>query len=263
MTDCVRVEVQGHTQIITINRPDARNAVNADVWTGVSHALTAADSDDDIRVVVLTGAGEKSFCAGADLKARSRGETIHGDDEVVRSHGFAGFCRHPISKPTIAAVNGFALGGGTELVLAADLCIAADTASFGLPEVTRGIIAGGGGALRLVDQIPQKHAMEMLLTGRPVSAREAKSLGLVNDVVPHAELMESSLALAHAVGSNAPLAVQATKRVARGIEEGRQAFEEERWRINDHERDQIKKSQDAVEGARAFAEKRSPKWLTR
>ena len=181
--DAVLTTRQGNILIITLNRPEARNAVNAAVHIGVGQALEQAENDPEIRVVIITGSGDQAFCAGADLKAVSRGERIEPDDATMRGWGFAGMVSHPISKPVIAAVNGFALGGGTELALASDLVVAADHAQFGLPEVKRGLFAAAGGAFRIVQQLPQKLAMELLLTGEPISAQRAAELGFANRVV--------------------------------------------------------------------------------
>src|SRR5262245_55546003 len=154
--------------IITINRPEARNAVNAAVSTAVGDALHDAQQDSDVRVVVITGAGDKSFCAGADLKAIARGENLFHPEHP--KWGFAGYVRHFIDKPTIAAVNGTAFGGGTELALASDLVVACERAQFGLPEVKRGLIAAAGGVFRLVEQLPPKVALELMYTGDPMSS---------------------------------------------------------------------------------------------
>ena len=162
------VERRGNVMIITINRPEARNAINGAVSTVVGNAIEEAEADPEVRVIVLTGAGDKSFCAGADLKALSRGESLAAPGN--EHWGFAGFVQHPVSTPTIAAVNGTALGGGTEIVLTADLVVAAQSASFGLPEVKRGLLAGAAGVFRLPGQIPHRLAMEMILTGDPISA---------------------------------------------------------------------------------------------
>jgi crotonobetainyl-CoA hydratase len=170
---------------------------------------------------------------------------------------------HHISKPTIAAVNGFALGGGTEISLASDLVVAADTASFGLPEVKRGILAAAGGVFRLPAQIPKKAAMEMILTGEPVSARRAFELGLVNRVVPQAEVMSAALELAARITANAPLAVQASKRIANGILDGHVATEAAAWELSNRERRVLWQTADAAEGPRAFADKRAPNWQAR
>ncbi len=268
MTDIASEEVVltervGHTLVITINRPQARNAVNAAVHLGLGDALEQADHDPEIRVVILTGAGDKAFCAGADLVALSRGERLAPPDPVKAAWGFAGFVKHPISKPVIAAVNGFALGGGTELALASDLVVAADSAQFGLPEVKRGIMAAAGGAFRLAQQLPPKIAMEYLLTGEPFSVQKALELGLVNRVVPYADLMAEAHALAEKIAVNAPLSVQASKRIALQITSGTRPAEDVYWQLNTDESMALMRSEDAREGPRAFAEKRPPVWKAR
>lgn len=261
--DAVLVSRRGAILIVTLNRPEARNAVNLAVHRSVGAALQAADGDPSVWVVIITGAGDRAFCSGADLRAAARGEPLTPQDPVERAWGFAGYVAHHISKPTIAAVNGFALGGGTEIVLASDLAVAADTATFGLPEVKRGIFAGGGGAFRLPAQIPQKLAMEMLLTGEAITADRALALGLVNAVVPASQVLAEALMLAERITANAPLSVQASKRVGRGIIAGEVTFEAEAWARSDAEVAAILRSQDAREGAIAFAEKRAPRWTAR
>ncbi|BDZ48854.1 hypothetical protein GCM10025867_10950 [Frondihabitans sucicola] len=178
----VLAEVRGHVLLVTINRPEARNAVDVNVTRGIGEALDRAEQDADVWVVILTGSGDLSFCAGQDLKEAAAGVFFDGPE--AGRWGFAGYANHAVSKPTIAAVNGYALGGGTELVLVSDLAVASETATFGLPEVTRGILAGAGGSFRLPRQIPQKIGMEAVLTGRPMTAQRAYELGLVNRVVP-------------------------------------------------------------------------------
>ena len=259
----VLVERRGHVMIVTINRPEARNAVNEAVWVGAGDALAEADRDVDVRVVVITGAGEQSFCAGADLKALSRGERIAPADPETLAWGFAGIVSHAISKPLIAAVNGTALGGGTEIALACDLAMAAEGASFGLPEVKRGILAGAGGAFRLARQLPGKIAMEMLLTGDPIDASRALELGLINAVVPRAGLIDAAVALAERIAVNAPLSVQASKRIALGIVDGRIASDDAAWAQTRKESATVMRSEDAREGPKAFAEKRAPVWKGR
>jgi crotonobetainyl-CoA hydratase len=258
----VLVDRRDHVMIVTLNRPDARNAVNLAVHLAVGAALEAANDDPQVRAVIVTGAGDV-FCAGADLKAVSRGESLSPDDPARKAWGFAGFVTHAISKPIIAAVNGPALGGGTEIALASDIVVAADTATFGLPEVKRGILAAAGGAFRLAQQLPRKLAMEMLLTGDPISAARALELGLVNAVVPRAGLLDAALGMAARITGNAPLSVQASKRIALGIVGGAIAREEDCWRQTDVERSALMASEDAREGPLAFAEKRAPVWKGR
>lgn len=259
-------EQRGHTLLVTINRPQARNAVNRDVALGLGEALELAEHTASVRTVVLTGAGDKAFCAGADLKAAAAGE-LRSTEEPLKSWGFAGVARHWISKPVIAAVNGFALGGGTEITLSADLAVAAETATFGLPEVTRGIMAGGGGAFRLPRQIPTKVALESMFTGDPIPAARAYELGMVNRVVAQEEVLDTALELAERINRNAPLAVQATKRVARGIEDtagtAAVAAEADDWAHSARESRALMRTDDAKEGMTAFAQKRSPEWEAR
>jgi len=259
----VLVERHGHVLVATINRPEVRNCVNLAVTTGLGDALDEAEHDRDIWAVVVTGAGDKAFCAGADLKAVARGESLVITEQPRAAWGFAGYVSHHISKPTIAAVNGFALGGGTEITLASDLAVAADTASFGLPEVKRGIYAGAGGVFRLPQQLPKKIAMELVLTGEPITAQRALELGLVNRVVPQAAVVDAALELADRVCANAPLAVQASKRIANGIVEGRVAADEAFWAASHNEGRRLMTTRDASEGPRAFAEKRQPVWEAR
>lgn len=255
------VERRGNVSLITINRPDARNAVDGAVSTAVGDALEEAQRDPEVWAVVITGAGDKSFCAGADLKAISRGENLFHPEHP--EWGFAGYVHHFIDKPTIAAVNGTALGGGSELALASDLVIACENASFGLPEVKRGLIAGAGGVFRIVEQLPRKVALELVLTGEPMSAAEALRWGLINQVVPDGTVVEAALALAERITCNAPLSVQASKRVAYGADDGIIATEEPNWERTTREFTALLKSEDAKEGPRAFAEKRLPVWKAR
>lgn len=258
--DAVTVETRGNVMLITINRPEARNAVNAQVHEGVGDALEAADQDPEIRCVIVTGAGDKSFCAGADLVALSRGESLAPDDAVKQAWGFAGIVSHAISKPVIAAVNGMALGGGLEITLACDLALAADTAQFGLPEPKRGLFAAAGGVFRLPEQLPRKIAMEMILTGDPIPAARALELGLINAVTPREGLIDAAFALAERIAVNAPLSVQASKRMAQGIVDGKVAREESAWAQNRAESKVVFTSEDSREGPKAFAEKRAPVW---
>ncbi|EHB50005.1 Enoyl-CoA hydratase/isomerase [Mycolicibacterium rhodesiae JS60] len=254
-------ERRGNVMLITINRPDARNAVNGAVSTAVGDLLQQAQDDADIWAVVITGSGDKSFCAGADLKAISRRENLFHPQHP--EWGFAGYVRHVIDKPTIAAVNGTALGGGTELALASDLVVAQESAKFGLPEVKRGLVAAAGGVFRIVDQLPRKVAMHLLFTGEPITATEAHQWGLINEVVPDGTVVDAALALAQRITVNAPLAVQASKRVAAGVDGGVITADEAGWERTMREIGALMKSEDAKEGPLAFAEKRQPVWKAR
>lgn len=253
----VLTERRGNVLLITLNRPEARNAVNAAVSIGVGAALHEAQHDPEIRAVVITGAGQ-SFCAGADLKAISRRENVYHPEHG--EWGFAGYVQHVIDKPTIAAVNGTALGGGTELALASDLVIAEERTKFGLPEVKRGLIAAAGGVFRIVDQLPRKVAMEMLFTGEPMTSAEALTWGLINQVVPDGTVVDAALALAERITVNAPLAVWATKRVAAGVDDGVITAEGHGWTRTMREMGTVMRSEDAREGPLAFAQKRQPVW---
>ncbi|MCV7179175.1 crotonase/enoyl-CoA hydratase family protein [Mycolicibacterium sphagni] len=252
---------RGNVLLITINRPDARNAVNGAVSTAVGDLLQQAQADADVWAVVVTGAGDKSFCAGADLKAISRRENLFHPQHP--EWGFAGYVRHFIDKPTIAAVNGAAFGGGTELALASDLVVAQESAKFGLPEVKRGLVAAAGGVFRIVDQLPRKVAMHLLFTGEPITAAEALEWGLINEVVPDGTAVDAALALAQRITVNAPLAVQASKRVAVGVDDGVITADEAGWTRTIREIGALMKSEDAKEGPLAFAEKRQPVWKAR
>ncbi|MCG5430833.1 crotonase/enoyl-CoA hydratase family protein [Mycobacterium sp. MYCO198283] len=254
-------ERRGNVLVVTINRPEARNAVNGAVSTAVGDALEDAQHDRDIRVVVLTGAGDRSFCAGADLKAIARGE--HLSHPQHPEWGFAGYVRHFIDKPTIAAVNGTALGGGTELALASDLVVARESAMFGLPEVKRGLLAAAGGAFRIVDTLPRKVALRMLFTGEPITAAAAARWGLVNEVVPDGDEVAAAVTLAETIAANAPLAVQASKRVAYRTDGRPVPGDESGWDATTREAIAVMQTEDAREGPRAFAEKRPPVWQGR
>jgi enoyl-CoA hydratase/carnithine racemase len=243
-----------HVMRATLNRPDVRNAVNGDVARGLEAAVDNAESDNDVRVVILAAAGDKSFCAGADLAAVAAGR---GAELSTERGGFAGFVRAQRRKPWIAMVNSNALGGGLELCLACDMIVAARSARFGLPEVKRGIFAGAGGAFRLPLAIPRAVALEMLATGDPIDAERALVLGLVNRVVDSQELLSATLTLAEVIAGNAPVSVReslALGRVAHEHPEG------EMWRRNSDAGRRVMASQDAKEGPRAFLEKRPPAW---
>ena len=261
MTDEVLYDLRGHVALLTLNRPEAMNSVNEALSRALGVALELAAADPDVRVIVLTGSGTRAFCAGMDLKAFARGESAEDPDHP--EWGFAGFVRHVVDKPVIAAVNGFALGGGSELVLASDLGIAARSVKLGFPEVTRGLVAAAGGVIRLPRQVPRKLALEALLTGEPLTAERALDLGLINRVVDDEEVLEAALGLAERIAANAPLAVQASKRFVRTADDFGSDWGDDIWAAHDAAVMPIFTTDDAREGATAFAEKRSPQWTGR
>jgi enoyl-CoA hydratase len=237
--------------VVTIDRPEARNAVTADVAQGIAAAMDRLDAEDALRVGVLTGAGG-TFCAGMDLKAFVRGER-----PVVAGRGFAGVTQRPPEKPLIAAVEGYALAGGFELVLACDLVVAAEGATFGIPEVKRGLVAAAGGLLRLPARIAYHQAMELALLGNHIPAARARELGLVNRLVADGTALEAALALAAEITANGPLAVAASKKI---VAAARGWADEQMWERQAEIAGPVSASKDAIEGARAFAEKRAPLW---
>jgi enoyl-CoA hydratase len=250
MSDEVLVERAGAVQVITINRPQARNALNGAVAAGIRDAADELDADDDLRAGVLTGAGG-TFSAGMDLKAFMRGES-----PTFAGRGLCGITQTPPRKPLVGAAEGWALAGGFELLLACDLVIAGASARFGVPEVKRSLVAGAGGALLLPQRIPRALALELLLTGDPIDAARAAEIGLVNRVVPDGEALATAIALATTIAANGPLALMATKEIARRGGD----WTTDRWDRAASVMGPVFKSQDAQEGARAFAEKRAPVW---
>ncbi len=255
----VKIDKDGGVLFITINRPEAMNAIDQETWCEIGEAIKYFDRTDDFIVAILTGAGNRSFCAGADLKAISRGESIIPTSEA-KNWGFAGIVNNYTNKPIIAAVNGFALGGGTEIALACDIVIASENATFGLPEVKRGIIAGAGGLLRLPRQIPLKIASELIFTGDNFSADSAAEWGLVNHVVPHGKLHDKAFEVAQKIANNAPVSVKASKDILHKGLDVPLDHPQTAWDINDQYVDIVMDSEDSVEGPRAFAEKRQPIW---
>jgi len=254
MSAAVLVRQEGTALVIAIDRPAARNAVTREVSIAIATALDRLDADPELRTGILTGNGGH-FCAGMDLKAFAAGERPE-----LEHRGFGGLTERPPVKPLIAAVEGFALAGGCELVLACDLIVAADNAVFGLPEVTRGLVAGSGGLVRLPRRIPAAIALEYALTGARLAATDAHRWGLVNRLTSPGHALAGALELARSIAANAPLSVIMTKRIVREASDWSDA---EVW---DRQRplvDAVVGSEDAREGARAFAEKRAPVWRGR
>lgn len=250
----VLTERHGKTLLITLNRPQARNAVNLPLAEGIAAALDQLDGDPELVVGVLAGAG-KGFCAGMDLKA-----FVTGQRPWVGDRGFAGIVRRGPEKPLIAAIEGFALAGGLEVALACDLIVAAKGARLGIPEVKRGLLAAGGGLLALPRRIPYHLAMELALTGEPILAERAHELGLVNRLAEPGAAATVALELADQLATGAPLSLIASKRI---IERQRDWSSAEMWDRQDEIGGPVFVSQDAVEGAKAFAEKRPPVWQGR
>lgn len=250
----VLVDERPGVLVITINRPQAKNAVTLAVSEGIAAALDTLDARADLSVAVITGAGG-SFCAGMDLKAFLRGER-----PSIPGRGFAGITERPPRKPVIAAVEGYALAGGCEVVLACDLVVAARGSKLGIPEVKRGLIAAAGGLQRLPERVPRNVAMELALTGDFVSAERFHELGLVNELTEPGGALEGAIDLADRIAANGPLAVAASKQI---MVEYVTWPHEDRWTAQREISDAVNASEDAREGARAFAEKRPPVWQGR
>jgi enoyl-CoA hydratase len=247
----VLVDVADGVMTITLNRPKAKNAVNKAMAEGVAAAMDELDSNDAIRVGIITGAGG-TFCAGMDLKA-----FVTGELPMLEGRGFAGFVEAPPQKPLIAAVEGFALAGGLEVMISCDLVVAADNARFGIPEVKRGLAAAAGGLIRLPRQIPPRVAMELALTGDFMDAERAIQMGLINRAVPAGTALSAAQELAANIAANGPLAVKISKQV---IAASGDWSAEEMWQNQQQIVMPIFTSEDAIEGATAFAEKRAPNW---
>jgi enoyl-CoA hydratase len=250
--DAVLTECHGHILLITLNRPYARNAINFALARGLAAALDRLDGDDALRAAVITGAGGY-FCAGMDLKAFA----TSGEWPVIEGRGFAGICERASDKPLIAAIEGFAFAGGVEIALSCDMLVAARGAKFGIPEVTRGLIAGAGALIRFPKRIPYHLAMQMALTGEPITSERAYELGLVNELCDAGSAAEKALAIAQRIADNAPLAVRTSKRIIRDTQDWTEA---EAWRQQEPLNDVVRHSSDANEGATAFAERRKPVW---
>ena len=253
MTDEVLYEVDGHVATLTLNRPDQRNAVSPELALAMEAVVQRFEQDPDVWVGVLTGAGP-NFCAGADLKAIGAGR---GAELSTDAGGFAGFVRCPRTKPVIAAVRGFALAGGTELVLACDLVVAGTDAQFGLPEVTRGIVAAAGGLFRLPRVLPPARAMELILTADRLGAEEAARWGMVNHVVEPDAVLDRARELAERICRNAPLAVRESLAITR---DAQRIDDAEAWERSRAAMERVRDSADAREGVQAFVEKRPARW---
>jgi enoyl-CoA hydratase len=253
-TELVLVERQDGVLTITINRPAQKNAVNRDVAVQMASALDLLDSDSSLSVGVLTGAGG-TFSAGMDLKAFASGQT-----PILPGRGFGGLTQAVVRKPLIAAVEGWALGGGFEMVLACDVIVAAQDAKFGLPEVKRGLIAGEGGVIRLPRRIPYHAALAVLLTGEPISAVDAKQYGLVSELTASGAALQGAQEVAQRIAGNAPLALAKVKQVLR---ETQGLNDAEAFARQAEDASSLLTTEDAHEGALAFAEKRAPVWRGR
>lgn len=252
MSQSVLTERRDRVLLITLNRPEARNAVNLALAEGLAAALDELDADRQLAVGILTGAGG-GFCAGMDLKAFAAGEPR----PWVGDRGFAGIVERPPATPLIAAIEGFAVAGGLEIALACDMIVAARGAKLGVPEVKRSLVAAGGALLRLPQNLPATVAAEMALTGDPIDAERAYALGLVNRVAEPGGAVDAALELASAIAANGPLALTATKRI---LTEGRDWPQDEFFARQRPIAEPVIASEDAQEGARAFAERREPVW---
>lgn len=241
-----------------MNRPEVYNAVHLPMHREMAQVWDEFAADPDLWVAVLTGAGDKAFCAGNDLKATAQG--LNKGPAPVS--GFAGLTnRLDREKPIIAAVNGFAMGGGLETAISCDIIIAADTAKMGLPEVKVGFFAAASGVQKLTRQIGRKAAMEMILTGRQITAAEARELGIINQVVPQADVMDVAMAKAREIAGNSPSAVKSSMRVLAKMDEIEQTLES--IHLSFPELDRLKETYDFSEGVNAFVEKRKPEWKNR
>jgi enoyl-CoA hydratase len=252
------VTTDGNVRILRINRPEARNALNSAVIAGLGRGLDEADQDTDIRAVVVTGTGDRAFCAGMDLRSfANEGQPGGGDPDASR--GYARFLREGITKPVVGAANATAVAGGFELLLACDLVVASEEAKFGIPEVKRGLFAAGGG-VGLGRRLPMAIALELGLTGDTIDASRAFALGLVNRVVPPGRVLDEAVELANRVAENGPLAVRITKRL---MWEALDVSRDQMWELTAGAQSEVFQSEDAKEGARAFVERRPPQWTGR
>jgi enoyl-CoA hydratase len=250
----VLTERRGGVLVVTLNRPEARNAVNEALADGLAAAIDALDESDSLAVGVLVGAG-KGFCAGMDLKA-----FLNGERSAAGGRGFAGIVQRPPGKPLIAAVEGFAVAGGLEIALACDVIVAGEGARFGLPEVKRALVATGGGLRRLPQRVSSGRALALALTGALIDTDEAHAIGLVDLIAPAGKALDEALALAESIAENGPLALRATKDI---LTRQRDWSEAEFWERQETVAAVAMASEDAREGSRAFTEKRPPRWQGR
>lgn len=257
----VKTQVDDGVLIITLDRPEAMNAINRDLSNSVATAMRRADEDPAIKAVIICSAHPKVFCAGADLESVSRGIPLFAQGGPNAPWGLAGCTSKTPEIPVIAAIEGLALGGGFEIALAADILIASSSASFGLPEVQVGLIAGAGGTVRLPRQIPQKVALDLMLTGERLPAERAAALGLVSRLVEPGQALSAATEVGARIAGNAPLAVKASKSTALDLIDGVEREEIARWERNGVEFKTVLSSQDAQEGPSAFTEKRPPRWV--
>jgi enoyl-CoA hydratase len=254
MSDAVLTDVVDGVLVVTINRPEARNAINTETAVAIGEAMDRLDTDSSLVSGIVTGAGG-TFCAGMDLKA-----FLAGERPSIPGRGFAGIVEQPPVKPVIAALEGYAIAGGFEIALACDMIVAAEDARFGLPEVKRGLVAAGGGLMRLPQRVPFHLAMEWALTGELIPATRGHEVGLVNQLTPKGGALDEALTLARAIAANGPLAVAASKRIIVEAPEWPAAEMFDRQR---QVSEPVRSSEDAREGATAFKEKRAPRWQGR
>jgi enoyl-CoA hydratase/carnithine racemase len=247
-------ERHGSVEILTIDRPEARNAIDPETTRAFDEIFDELEADSEVRAVILTGAGDKAFCAGVDLKVQAA-EGIAG--VISPKGGFAGIVQRNFPKPLIGAANGHALGGGLELLLACDIVVAADHAQIGSTEVRFGQLADGGSLIRLPNRIPLAFAAELVLTGEPVSAARAAEIGLINHVVPADDLLPTALRIADQIAASSPVAVRLSKGL---LYEALSLREDEAWQLNDEYSARIHHTDDWVEGPVAFVERRDPTW---
>jgi enoyl-CoA hydratase/carnithine racemase len=255
----LETEQVGAVRILRINRPEARNSLNGEVISGIGLGVAEADDDPEVGAVVITGTGDRAFCAGMDLRGFAQGRNVEAERQETGRKAYQAFIRRGISKPVIGAANATAVAGGFELLMACDLIVASDEARFGLPEVKRALFPAGGGVF-MSRRIPLAVALELTLTGDYIDAPRALDLGLVNRIVAPSDVMGEALALAGTIAANGPLAVKAIKRLVRAAAELPPA---EVWEMQESAHPEIFGSEDAKEGATAFIEKRPPVWKGR